>query len=113
MPSGPEQAMLIAFERQYPTDAFFFYRAFNSPNLQTQVNNFCTAIALMGTPFAKESHKPMALNAYFCVDKNVISTFRSMKATGSIKYAEYLKDVVGERTMPINEPIKRNNFHIF
>ena len=64
----------------------------------------------MGNLFAEESHELVALDTHDCVDKDVMSAFRSMGAVGTTKY---LNEVIVVRTVSIREPIKRNHFHIF
>ena len=119
MVSGHEQARLLAeFETpnhaDHQVDTKYHEEGLSRQNsFKTDVNKLCTTIASMGNPFEDTSDELMALDSHNCSSKEVVTRLRSMEATGNIRYAAFVKDVLVDRTVTIHEPIKKNSFHIF
>ena len=119
MVSGPEQARLLAeFETQYHADPKVDTKCHEEGtsrqnSFKNEVNKLCVTIASMGNPSDDTSHELMALDSHNCTSKEVVATLLSMEATGNMRYAAFVKDVLVDRTVSIHEPIKKNGFHIF
>ena len=123
MLTGPEVSRLILqFDNQYLTD--------NDPEnpenyqnhetgkasqaaFQRQVKNLSDVMRTMGNPFNDDFPELVKLDTRDCVDHDVSEALRTLEEVGNRQLAEYQKKVVVDRTVSINEPIKKNNLPLF
>lgn len=67
----------------------------------------------MGNPFAEYSSDLLVLDSRDVVDTAVADTVRQMEKVGLQQYETYVEEKLVNQTVPITDPIKRNNLHLF
>ena len=67
----------------------------------------------MGNLFAEYSSDLHAMYSRDIVDTAVADTVRQMKKLGLKQYDTYVEGRLVNQTVPITDPIKRNNLHLF
>ena len=71
------------------------------------------AIEEMGNPFTEYSRDLLVLNSRNVVDTAVAETVRQILKIGLEQYESHVDKRLVNQTMPITDPIKRNNLHLF
>ena len=71
------------------------------------------AIEEMGNPFTEYSSDLLVLNSRDVVDIAVAETVGQILKIGLEQYESYVEKRLVNQTMPITDPIKRNNLHLF
>ena len=77
------------------------------------VRSLSRAIEEMGNPFAEYSSDLLVLNSRDVVDTAVADTVRQMEKLGLEQYETFVEERLVNQTVPITEPIERNNLHLF
>ena len=119
MIAGPEQArLLLEFESQFldledssneqHEQCYSSQEAFHS-----QVKNLTEAISTMGNPFLDASPELIVLDSRNCAGDAIVATIRSIENLGKSQYQEYVDNVIKERKVTIQQPIKRNSLPLF
>ncbi len=103
MIAGPEQSRLLTeFESQ-----------FLESTSQTNLNRLFEVISNMGNPFKDDCPELLTLDSQNCTSEDVISTVRTVENVGSTQYKQYVKDVIQDRSVKIQEPFKKNSLALF
>lgn len=122
MVAGPEMARLLKeFENDFlPDDDIDSNKHLHheqglstQKTFQKQVNSLRETITQMGNPFCDNIPELVALDTRDCADISVINTVRSIEEVGYNLYKKYVKDVLEDKTTPIQDPIKRNSLALF
>ncbi len=67
----------------------------------------------MGNPFLDDFPELLKLDNRDCASNDVINTVRTIKKIGKEKYDAYVKNVVVNRSVQIQQPIKKNKLPLF
>ncbi len=119
MTAGPEQARLLKeFEEQFVESKSHSEKHHEqTPSLQEafkkEVNSLSEVIRTMGNPFLDDGPELLVLDTRNCVSDAVIGTVQKIEQLGIEKYQKYVKDVLKDRSVPIQQPIKRNSLALF
>ncbi|KAG0723068.1 hypothetical protein GWK47_043326 [Chionoecetes opilio] len=119
MVSGPEMARLIqefegSAEKRQDTDVRHHEQKRHAQMAFAQdVRSLSRAMEEMGNPFAEYSSDLLVLNSRDVVDTVVADTVRQMEKLGLEQYETYVEERLVNQTVPITDPIKRNNLHLF
>ena len=121
MLSGPETTRILhQFEGQYLLEN---KESVDRPNhemglcaqkaFKKQANNLADAIRRMGYPFLDDFPELVTLDSRDCMDAAVATSTVTLLQVGKTQYQEYLKEVIKDRTISINSPIKKNKLPLF
>ena len=80
---------------------------------QKDVRSLTHAIEEMGSPFTEYSSDLLVLKSRDVVDTAVAETVGQILKIGLEQYESYVEKRLVNQTMPITDPIKRNNLHLF
>ena len=75
------------------------------------VQSLTQAIEEMGNPLAEQSSDILVLNSRDVVDTAVADTMWQMEKLGLEQYETYVVERLVNQTVPITDPIQRNNLH--
>ena len=67
----------------------------------------------MGNPFCESSSDLLVLDSRIIADSAVADTVFQIEKLGLDKYEAYVNERPVPTTVPISDPIKRNNLHLF
>ncbi len=85
-----------------------------TPSLQEafkrQVNSLSEVMASMGNPSLDDCPELLILDTRNCVSDAVIATVQGIEKLGVEKYQKYVNDVLKNRTVSIQEPIKKTPY---
>lgn len=119
MIAGPEQARLLSeFEEQFlaPRNHSDEHHE-QTPSIQNafrrQVNSLSEVIAAMGNPFLDDGPELLVLDTRNCVDDAVVATVKKIEQLGIEQYQKYVDDVLKDRSISIQQPIKKNSLPLF
>ena len=76
---------------------------------QTQVQSLVTVIELKGNPYLDNFPELVTLDTRKVLDSSVSEALRNLKSIGDEGYNKFRKNVLIDRIMNIDDPIKRNN----
>ena len=121
MLSGPETTRILhQFEGQYLLESEEFV---DRPNhemgldaqkaFKKQAHNLADVIRRMGNPFLDDFPELVTLDSRDCMDDAVATPTVTLLQVGKTQYQEYLKEVIKDRTISINSPIKKNKLPLF
>ena len=117
--SGPEMARLIqelegSIEKRQDTDGRDHEQKRHAQIAFAQyVRSLSRAMEEMGNPFAEYSSDLLVLNSRNFVDTAVADTVRQMEKLGLEPYETYIGERLVNQTVPITDPIMRNDLHLF
>ena len=81
--------------------------------LKNQVNNLSEVIANVGNPFLEDCPELLVLDTRNCVSDALIATVQNIEQLGIDQYQQYVTDVLKDRTVSIQQPIKKNSLPLF
>ena len=119
MIAGPEQArLLLEFESQFldledPSNEQHEQCYSSQEAFHSQMKNLTEAISTMGNPFLDASPELIVLDSRNCAGDAIVATIRSIENLGKSQYQEYVDNVIKERKVTIQQPIKRNSLLLF
>ena len=119
MIAGPEQArLLLEFESQFldledPSNEQHEQCYSSQEAFHSQVENLTEEISTMGNPFLDASPELIVLDSRNCAGDAIVATIRSIENLGKSQYQEYVDNVIKERKVTIQQPIKRNSLPLF
>jgi len=119
MVCGPEMARLIhefeeSTEKRQDTDRRHHEQKRHAQMaFAKDVRSLKQTMEEMGNPFADYSSDLLVLNTRDVMDTAVADTVRQIQKLGLDQYEAYVKERLVNNTVPITDPIKRNNLHLF
>ncbi|KAJ8027926.1 hypothetical protein HOLleu_30023 [Holothuria leucospilota] len=119
MVSGPEMARLIqefegSTEKRQDTDIRHHEQKRHAQMAFAQdVRSLSRAMEEMGNPFTEYSSDLLVLDSRDVVDTAEADTVLQMEKVGLEQYETYVEERLVNQTVPITDPIKRNNLHLF
>ena len=118
MVAGPEQARLLAeFEghilKADTADQQHEQGCSTQRLFQKQVNSLSAVISNMGNPFLDDCPELLALHTRDCTTDAVVETVHTIESLGRAQYQQYVTDVIVNRTVQIQQPIKKNSLPLF
>ncbi len=115
MVAGPEQARILTeFENEFLESEQHNSRQHEQGYatqilFKKQVNSLAEVISSMGNPFLDDSPELLVLDTRNCATDAVVSTVQTIEELGSTQYHKYMTDVIKNRTVSIQDPIRRNS----
>ena len=119
MVAGPEQArLLVEFEGQFldTVDQNCLQHeqsCLTQATFKKQVKSLCEVVSNMGNPFLDDYPEVLVLDSRNCCNEAVTATIQSIEELGKAQYHKYYNDVVKDRSVPIQQPIKKNFLPLF
>ena len=116
MVAGPEQArLLVEFEGQFLDTANqnclqHEQSCSTQATFKKQVKSLCEVVSNMGNPFLDDYPELLVLDSRNCCNEAVTATIQSIEELG---YHKYYNDVIKDRSVPIQQPIKKNFLPLF
>ena len=74
------------------------------------VNNLTSVIRDHGNPFTEQGEDLVSLDGQITEDKHSLFL---LQETGTKQYADYVKEILIDKTKPFDTPIKKNSFRLF
>ena len=120
MISGPELSRIInEFEKDVFLDPCsdeenFHHQEGHSAQVsfQTHVRNLVDVIGSKGNPFMDDFPELITLDTRKVLDLSIAQSMRSLQDIGTENYRNFQRDVLDDRILSIDEPLKRNNLPI-
>ena len=78
-----------------------------------EVKSLKRAIEEMGNPFSETSVDLLVLDSRNIADSAVADTMRRIERLGYDQYIRYVNERLVNQTVPVSDPIKRNNLCLF
>lgn len=119
MVAGPEQArLLVEFESQFMDTADqnclqHEQSCSTQATFKRQVSSLCEVVSSMGNPFLDDCPELLVLDSRNCCNEDVVATIRSIEELGKTQYHRYYIDVIKDRSVPIQQSIKKNFLPLF
>ncbi len=117
--AGPEQARILTeFEGQFMESKKDSHKHHEqTPSLQQafkkMVNQLSEIIKSMGNPFLEDCPELLALDTRNCMNDVVVATVQNIERLGIDQYQKYVTEVLKNRDIPIQQPIKKNSLTLF
>ena len=114
MVAGPEQArLLVEFESQFMDTADqnclqHEQSCSTQATFKRQVSSLCEVVSNMGNPFVDDCPELLVLDSRNCCSEDVVATVQSIEELGKTQYHRYYIDVIKDRSVPIQQSIKKN-----
>ena len=77
------------------------------------VKALCGAMEEMGNPFTENTSDLLVLDSRNIADAAVVDVVQQIEKLGLNQYEAYVEDRLVKQCIPISNPIKRNNLHLF
>ena len=73
---------------------------------QKQVNSVVSVFHSKGNPFTEDFPELVTIDTRKVLDLSVVNSLRKMKALGLENYEKFVRDVIEDRVLSIEEPLK-------
>ena len=119
MVAGPEMARLIQeFQEEVEDEAHVNLKhheqtTSKQKNFIKEVTTLTKKVEDMGNPFKDSGKELYRLDSKDVIDEDVIKTLHNIQELGETQYDQFVKQRLIDRTVAIEEPIKRNKLSLF